>query len=217
MTFGATGVGGAFMPATAAQPTAADGSVSVSFTSSTVAGPLNLTASDGASSGTLTVGNNADAPAKYTVTANTVSPVAGTTITLTAQLTDTYGNALTTPGRTVAWTFSGAMAAIVTTPTLTDSSGQATTHATVNTAAGAMTTFTANDGTASGTSPTVTSLAGRYVVSVAPPGTVSVADVLTVTAQLVDGSGANVAQSGISVSLSAAGVGGKRSAPRARR
>src|SRR5213078_1545285 len=54
---------------------------------------------------TVTAGGTAT---KYLVTSSSYSPVAGGTVTITAQLADANNNAVSTAGKTVTWTKSNA-------------------------------------------------------------------------------------------------------------
>ena len=67
-------------------------------------------------------------------------------MTITAQLADAGGNPVSTPALSVGWTSTGAGGAVVTTPTITNASGIATTTFTTSSTAGTVHTVTGLDG-----------------------------------------------------------------------
>ena len=158
----------------------------------------------------------ADEPTRaYAVTASSTSPIAGSPVTFTAQLT-ANGASEATSGRVVTWTLSGG--------TATPSTGSATTSAagsvsfTVTTSKTIGESFTASvhdDNNVTGTSPSVTTTLGpaaKYVVGVSSASPVAGA-AITVTAQLTDVNGNSVATAGRTVTWSATGTGGSFASP----
>jgi hypothetical protein len=100
----------------------------------------------------------------YRVTATSLSPVAGTAVTITAQLVDAGGNAVASAGRTVTWTKSHPSGSFATPTSTTSASGAATVAFTTHTLAGTEARVTATDNAlptgASGTSAVITSQPG---------------------------------------------------------
>src|SRR5262249_53516109 len=106
---------------------------------------------------------------RYLVTSSDNSPVAGAAVTITAQLADSNGNPVSTAGKTVTWTKTGAGGSFATGTSTTSASGVATVSFTTGATAGTTYTATATDNTAlTGTSGNITTVAGgatKYVVS----------------------------------------------------
>jgi adhesin/invasin len=132
----------------------------------TKSGANTLTASVGTISGspvTFTATGAAGAATQYLVTASSYSPAARSTITLTAQLADQYGNAVATSGIPVSWTRTGSGGRFGSTTTNTNVGGIATTTYRVSRTAGRTYVFTARStsgGTRTGSTQTVTVVAG---------------------------------------------------------
>ena len=165
VTFAVTGGGGSIT--TTSATTNASGIAAVgSWTLGTTAGANTLTASVTGLTGspvTFTATGTAGAATKYVVTSNTYSPVAGATITLTAQLADQYNNPVATSGIAVTWSRTGTGGRFGSTRTSTNASGIATTTYRTSRTAGRAYTFTARStspSTRTGTSATVTTVAG---------------------------------------------------------
>ena len=165
VTFAVTGGGGSIT--TASATTNASGIATCgSWTLGTTAGANTLTATVTGLSGspvTFTATGMAGAATKYVVTSSTYSPVAGATITLTAQLADQYNNPVATSGISVTWSRTGTGGRFGATTTTTNASGIATTTYRTSRTAGRVYTFTARSTTPStrtGTSATVTTVAG---------------------------------------------------------
>jgi len=111
---------------------------------------------DGASitTGNASVSFVAGAAAKYSVSSSSYSPQAGSTVTISAQLLDASNNPVAATGQTVTWssTNGGSFSSATST---TNGSGLATVNFTVSTLAGASHAVTANDGSVSGTAPSI--------------------------------------------------------------
>jgi hypothetical protein len=207
VTLSVSGVGGSFVPSTA-QLTDASGKVTASFTSSTTAGSLTISATDGASNGSLAITNNPGPATKY-VLATPSAPVAGATASISAQLADTYGNAVS-GAKTVTWSVTaGPTGSFLQNPTNTDAAtGLATTNYKVSTTAGTF-TISATDGTNSG-SLAVTSKAGpaaKYVFTTVPTSITVGTNNVSVIAHLSDQYGNLVSGTG-TVTWAVIGVGG---------
>ncbi len=111
-------------------------------------------------SAALTVTFNPGSARKYNVTSNNNTPVAGTQVAITAQLTDANGNAVSTSGKIVTWisTNGGSFSSSTST---TNASGAATVTFTTSTVAGTVHTVTGTDGGGlTGTSGNITTVAG---------------------------------------------------------
>jgi hypothetical protein len=139
----------------------------------------------------------AAAATQYLVTSSSYGPVAGTAVTIHAQLADANGNAVSTAGNSVAWTNSGSGGSFTTTTTSTNSKGIATATFTTGTTVGTY-AVTATTGAVAGTSTDITSIAGvatKYIVTstnyVPEPDSQ-----VTISAQLADADGNAVHTSG---------------------
>ncbi len=134
-----------------------------SWTLGTTAGANTLRASSGTLSGspvTIAATGIAGAATKYLVTAGSSSPVAGADVTISAQLVDHYGNAVSTSGVAVAWSKTGSGGTLPA-GSATDSNGIATVAFTTSTTAGRTYTVTATDGSSrTGASTAFTTTAG---------------------------------------------------------
>jgi hypothetical protein len=119
--------------------------------------PAGLTA---ATSNSLTV--TAGAENEYLVTSSSTSPAAGSAVTISAQLTDISGNAISTAGKTVTWSKSNANGSFATTTSTTNAAGIATVSFTVHTVSATSTTVTATSSTPTltGTGSTITTVTG---------------------------------------------------------
>ena len=101
----------------------------------------------------------AGAATQYLVTSSSYSPVAGADVTITAQLADANGNAVSTVGNVVTWTESDGNGSFATATSTTDGSGVATIVFTTHNVATTATTVTATDvGTLTGVSATITTV-----------------------------------------------------------
>jgi adhesin/invasin len=165
VTFAVASGGGSVTGASAT--TNASGVATVgSWVLGTVAGSNTLTATCPGLTGspvTFTATGTAGPATKYLVTSSGYSPVAGSTITLTAQLADQYDNPVATSGIRVSWSRTGNGGRFGSTNTTTNASGVATTTFRTSRTVGRVYTFTARStsgGTRTGTSAAVTTTAG---------------------------------------------------------
>jgi len=119
--------------------------------------PTGFTA---ATSNTLTI--TAGAASKYLVSSASTSPTAGSAVTISAQLSDASGNAVSTAGKTVTWSKSNANGSFAIATSTTDAAGIATVSFTVHTVSATSTTVTATSSTPTltGTSPTIATVVG---------------------------------------------------------
>ncbi len=94
---------------------------------------------------------------RYSVTTSSENPVAGTSVTIRAQVADSYGNAVATPGVTVTWSSTGAGGTLSGSTSVTNSSGVASVTFTTGAVRGVTYTVTATDADGrTGTSPPLT-------------------------------------------------------------
>ena len=212
VTWSNTGAGGSF--ATPTSSTDANGVATVSFTTNTVANvTYTFTATD-ASSRTGTSGNVttvAGPAAKYLVSTSSTSPVAGTAVTITAQLADVNNNVVSLAGQTVTWTSTNGGSFTPSTST-TNTSGVATTSFTTSPTPNTAHVVTAATASITGSSPTITTTpapaAGtKYIVTTNVPS-VAAGGAVAVSAQLVDQTNAPVATPGVTVTWTHTGAGG---------
>jgi adhesin/invasin len=134
-----------------------------SWTLGTTAGANTLTASVAGLIGspvTFTATGVAGAATRYLVTSSSYGPVAGTAVTVSAQLADQYGNPVASSGRSVTWTKTGTGGTFSANPTTTNTSGIATVVFTTGTVAGVTYAVTATSTGASGTSANIVTVAG---------------------------------------------------------
>jgi hypothetical protein len=139
-----------------------DGTYTATLTSGTTAVSsvqVSATLNGTALSNTATVAFTAGAATAYVVTRSDSLPVAGSSVTITAQLVDANGNAVPASGRTVTWSSTNG-GVFASTTSQTDANGVATVGFTTSTTAGTVHTVTANDGTVSGTSGNITTQVG---------------------------------------------------------
>jgi hypothetical protein len=159
--------------------------------------------------GTLTIG--AGSAAKYLVTSSDSNPVAGTAVTITAQLADANGNAVSTAGKTVTWSKTGAGGSFASATSTTNASGVATVSFTTGTSIGTVYTVTATDNmNLTGTSGNITTRVGaaaKYLVT-SSDNNPAAGTAVTITAQLADASGNAVSTAGKTVTWSKTGTGG---------
>ena len=145
--------------------TGANGVAAVgSWTLGPTAGANTLTATCGAlaaSTVTFTATGTTAKATRYVVTASSYDPVAGSTVTIRAQLADASGNPVATGGRVVTWTKSDAHGSLARATSTTDASGLATVGFVTHRVAGTRTTITATDAELlTGTSPAITTVSG---------------------------------------------------------
>ena len=207
-----TGTGGSF--ATTTSTTNASGIATVVFTTSTIAGTIQtVTGATGALTGTTgNITTTAGAATKYLVTPSTTTPIAGSTVTITAQLADANGNAVSTSGKVVTWTKSDASGSFATATSNTNGSGIATVIFTTGVTVGTVYTVTGTDaGSLTGTSVNITTVATnpatKYVVTSSSSNPV-IGTGVTITAQLADVNGNPVPTPGKVVEWSKTGAGG---------
>ena len=195
----------------------ANGTYTATLTSSTTAGTasvtgtLNGSAIASSASVTFTPG-----PAtQYLVGSSSYGPVAGNSVTITAQLADANGNAVSTSGLTVNWSKTGAGGSLGSPSSTTNGSGVATVSFTTSTVAGTAHTVTGDDGTRNGTTSAITTVPGaatQYLVGSSSYGPVA-GNSVTITAQLADTNGNAVSTSGLTVNWSKTGAGGSLGSP----
>lgn len=119
-----------------------------SWTLGTTAGANALTATSGTLSGspvTFTATGLAGPAAGYLVASSSRIPVRGSEVTISAQLVDVHGNAVSTAGKVVTWTKSDPGGSFAAATSTTDASGLATVLLTTAALAGTVTTVTATD------------------------------------------------------------------------
>jgi adhesin/invasin len=140
-----------------------NGTYAATLTASTTPGQATISGTIGGSpiASTASVTFQAQ-PAKYLVSSSAASPVAGSAVTITAQLADANGNPVALAGKVVTWSAggSGTLGAISST---TNASGLATVSFTTGPVAGAGYTVSATDDSApplGGTSAAFTTVAG---------------------------------------------------------
>jgi hypothetical protein len=217
VTWTKTAAGGSFSAATS--QTNAGGVATIVLTVGTTAGvSQTVTATDNSSfTGTSPEISVVAGPASgYLVSASSSSPVAGSTVTIAAQLADGHGNPVAGGGRIVAWTASGSGGVFGSATSTTAANGVATVGFTTGVTAGVTYAVTATQTGSSltGTSAPLTTVAGpaaRYVVTPSL-STPSAGATITVTAQIADANGNAVASSGRTVTWTKTGTGGSFSA-----
>ena len=148
--------------------TAATGVVVVSSTSITCVSPahavgvVDVTVTTSAGTSVTSAADKytyGTAATKYVVTSSSYSPVAGATVTISAQLTDANGNPVSTAGHVVTWTKSDTHGSFATPTSTTDANGIATVVFTTHTVAGTVTTVTGTDaGSLTGISSSITTV-----------------------------------------------------------
>lgn len=143
--------------------TNASGIASVgSWTLGTTKGTNTLTASAPGLLGspvTFTATGNPGVASKYVVTSSDYAPVAGTAVTVLAQVADQYGNAVASSGRSVTWSKTGTGGTFTVNPTTTGPSGIATATFTTAVTPGTYTVTGTSTGL-TGTSPNIVSVPG---------------------------------------------------------
>jgi hypothetical protein len=140
------------------------------------------------------------ASTSYTVTPAASTAVAGSDVSISAQLKNMNGNNVNLSGITVTWSKTGGGSFSAATST-TDASGVATVTFTTGTAAGINQTVTATTNPTTGTSGNIAITAGpaaKYKVT-SSSGTASPGTSVTITAQLVDANNNAVSTQGVVV------------------
>lgn len=107
--------------------------------------------------------------AKFAVTVSVSNPPAGATVVVTANASDAYGNSISTPGTQVQWSVTGAGGSLSSTASAIGQTGVATTRLITGSTPGTSYTVTASapQSTATGTSPTITTIEQVALVSMA--------------------------------------------------
>src|SRR5207302_8345942 len=147
------------------------------YTATLTSGTATGTATVSGTVNTLAIGNNALVPftagaaAKYLVTSTSTTPVAGSSVTISAQLADANNNSVATAGQTVTWASTGGGSFGAATST-TNSSGVATVTFTTNSSATTH-TVTATTGGLTGTSAAINAVAGSASSYAVTPATTS--------------------------------------------
>ena len=130
---------------------------------------------------------------KYIVTSSDNNPVAGTAVTITAQLADASNNPVPTAGKTVTWSKTGSGGSFASSTSVTDAGGVATVSFTTGAVAGTVYTVTATDNTSlTGTSGNITTqaaTASKLVFTTSPVTTTAGVASGTITVQRQDASG----------------------------
>jgi hypothetical protein len=215
VTFSVTAGGGSLTGGSAT--TNASGIATVgSWTLGPTAGLNTLAASISGVAGQVSfsaMGTTSDAT-KYVVTSSAYQPAAGSSVTITAQLTDAYGNAVATPGLAVTFTKTGAGSFTTANPATTDTGGKATISMTTGTTTGSTVTVTATSTTPTtrtGTSPTITTISGTPSKITASAGTgqsATVGTAVTTAPRVLVTDANNNPVSGLDVTFSVTGGGG---------
>jgi hypothetical protein len=156
------------------------------------------------------------AATKYLVSSSSYSPVAGSNVTITAQLADANNNAVSTAGNVVTWNKTGTGGSFGSPTSTTNASGVATVTFTTNTVAGTVHTVTGTDaGSLTGTTSNITTTVGaatKYLVTSSSSTPVAGSNV-TITAQLADANNNAVSTAGNVVTWSKTGTGGSFGSP----
>jgi hypothetical protein len=97
---------------------------------------------------------------KYLVTSNSYAPVAGASVTISAQLSTDADVPITTAGNVVTWSNTGTGGSFSALTSTTNASGIATVTFTTNTVAGTVSITGTDAGSLTGTSATITTVAG---------------------------------------------------------
>ncbi len=151
----------------------------------------------------------------FQVTRSSFNPVAGTAVTITAQLRDAHNNPLHSAGHIITWSKTGAGGSFSSPTSTTDSLGVATVSFTTSNTSGVAYTVTATDqhGT-TGVSGAITSVPGTAFAYAVTSSTYAptAGGTATISAQLQDNHGNNVLSSGHVVTWSKTGSGGSFSA-----
>ena len=204
VTWSKTGTGGSFASATST--TNSSGIATVVFTTNTTTGTVHtVTGTDNTSltGVTSSITTITGVASKYLVTSSGYSPVGGTAVTITAQLTDANNNVVATAGKTVTWSKTGTGGSFANPTSVTNSSGIATIAFTTNTTVGTIHTVTGTDNTAlTGVTSNITTVSGTATKFIVTANTYSPATGSSVilSAQLADASDNPIATPGISVS-----------------
>lgn len=178
------------------QTTNASGVATVgSWVMGTASGPNTLTATSAGLAGSPLVFSATalpGTPVAYFVSLSGTAPIAGTAVTVTAQLVDSLGNAVATAGHLVTWSSTGAAGTFASPTSPADATGKAAVQFTTGTTIGSTSIAVRDTNGLVGLSPTLTSIAGPASTarsSVTPGVPVLAADGVsrtTITVQLRD-------------------------------
>ncbi|WP_276364558.1 gliding motility-associated C-terminal domain-containing protein [Daejeonella sp. H1SJ63] len=166
------------------------------------------TGTTNASAASAGVNINTSAGSKYIVTSGNSSPIAGSAVTVSAQLADADNSPVGTAGLTVIWTKSDANGSFASATSQTNASGIATVVFTTHTAAQTSATVTATDNNSlSGTSASITTVAGPVLArnSILSPLTASISangtstQILTVRAKDLNSNDLNVGGQSVAI------------------
>ena len=188
-----------------------DGTYGAVLTAPGVAGSavVSATLAGTAVTNTDTVTIVANSGTQYVITPSSASPVAGSAVTISAQLANIAGGAVAAPGKVVTWHVAGVGGTFGAPTSTTNASGVATVSFTTATTAG-LATVSGTDAAALTGSLALTSVAGpatHYIVTSSSTTPVAGAQV-NVTAQLADANGNLVSLAGQTVTWSATGESG---------
>jgi hypothetical protein len=176
------------------------------LTSGTVTGAATITGTVGG----LAITNNAivqltaGTASKYLVTSNNSTPVAGTTVTIRAQLADASNNPIATAGNAVTFSSTGGGSFVGANPVATDATGVAQITFTTSLTTSSHTITATSPGPLTGQSAAIVSTAGsaaNYTVTPATTGPPA-GSAVTISAQLRDANGNTLAQPGQNVDWS---------------
>lgn len=178
------------------------------FTSSKVAGQsVVVTAKDVTTQKQIstTITTKSGPASKYVLSNETDKPVAGSVITVRAQLADVNGNAVSTAGLTVNWSKTDSKGSFETISSQTNASGLATVKFTTHTVAATSTTITATDNNnlkgTTGTITTQSGIASKFLFDISNFSPVAGTNV-TVTATLIDANNNTVKEAGKTITWS---------------
>jgi len=216
ITWSKTGTDGIFNSATST--TDGTGKATVIFTVGQITGTIyNITATDNSSPAITGISGNitviAGPAAKYEVNSSDINPIAGSNVTINAQLMDQYNNNVTTVGKTITWSKTGTGGSFSSSTSTTNSSGIATVTFTAGRTAGTVYEVTGTDNSSpalTGTSGDITVIAGsasKYVVTSSDNNPTAGSNV-TITTQLTDQYNNNVMSSNKTITWSKTGTGG---------
>lgn len=183
-----------------------------SWVMGTASGPNTLTATSAGLAGSPLVFSATalpGTPVAYFVSLSATAPIAGTAVTVTAQLVDSLGNAVATAGHFVTWSSTGAAGTFASPTSTADATGKAAVQFTTGTTIGSTSIAVRDTNGLVGQSPTLTSIAGPASTarsSVTPGVPVLAADGVsrtTITVQLRDANGNALSTSGGTVVITA--------------
>src|SRR5206468_2739371 len=125
---------------------------------------------------------------KYLVSSSNNSPLAGSAVTITAQLADANNNPVATAGKTVTWSKTGAGGSFAIATSTTDASGRATVVFTTGPTPATHTLTDTHTTGLTGTSGSITTVAvpaAKYLVT-SSNNSPAAGSAVTITAQLAD-------------------------------